>query len=445
MTSQNCAECGTRAEPGQSFCDACGAVLSWSEPAATRTASARGGAGRERTTAPPAGVTPAADPEPAPSKEPGPPPPAPAAARDTRPEPVLAPPPPEEDDDTIPNLRLRPAGTDGRTSGTDGTSGADRTDGTIGTGGTDRSPDRPGGDAAPETSRARELLVPVADPSAPAEPQPAIAPALPGRPHASRPQVRRPTPQPGVPGGPPCPWCGTPNRPDRHFCVQCAMPLSGEDGAPGPRPWWRRIFDRGREAPWAGERPRLRRSFGYVMRWVVWSLVIVLLVVAATRIPDAVRATRDHFARRAAVSPDSFRASRSFPDHEPQLAFDKLSDTWWGPGVSQSGQGEWIEARFDTPTRLLDVIITPGVSTRADQLSEQAQPHRLEARITKADGTVETREVVLDQGPGGQRRSFRAEDVTRVRFTLQSAHGAADDKQVAIAEIEFFGPSSGGS
>ncbi|MGW3852538.1 hypothetical protein ACWD74_36630, partial [Streptomyces fagopyri] len=24
-----CAECGTRAEPGQSFCDACGAVLDW--------------------------------------------------------------------------------------------------------------------------------------------------------------------------------------------------------------------------------------------------------------------------------------------------------------------------------------------------------------------------------------------------------------------------------
>ncbi|WP_368423296.1 zinc-ribbon domain-containing protein, partial [Streptomyces sp. CAI-78] len=29
MTTKNCAECGTRAEPGQSFCDACGAVLSW--------------------------------------------------------------------------------------------------------------------------------------------------------------------------------------------------------------------------------------------------------------------------------------------------------------------------------------------------------------------------------------------------------------------------------
>ncbi|MGW7416502.1 hypothetical protein ACWGIG_28975, partial [Streptomyces sp. NPDC054863] len=41
MTTQNCAECGTRAEPGQSFCDACGAVLSWKAPAprAGRTAA----------------------------------------------------------------------------------------------------------------------------------------------------------------------------------------------------------------------------------------------------------------------------------------------------------------------------------------------------------------------------------------------------------------------
>ncbi|WP_341868846.1 zinc-ribbon domain-containing protein, partial [Streptomyces bobili] len=38
MTTQNCAECGTRAEPGQSFCDACGAVLGWTDRAPARTA-----------------------------------------------------------------------------------------------------------------------------------------------------------------------------------------------------------------------------------------------------------------------------------------------------------------------------------------------------------------------------------------------------------------------
>ncbi|MBX9367073.1 zinc ribbon domain-containing protein, partial [Streptomyces sp. WAC04114] len=40
-TPQNCADCGTRAEPGQSFCDACGSVLSWTDGAA-RTAGNAG-------------------------------------------------------------------------------------------------------------------------------------------------------------------------------------------------------------------------------------------------------------------------------------------------------------------------------------------------------------------------------------------------------------------
>ncbi|MFQ3559790.1 zinc ribbon domain-containing protein, partial [Streptomyces gramineus] len=28
-TNRNCTECGTVAEPGQSFCDSCGSVLTW--------------------------------------------------------------------------------------------------------------------------------------------------------------------------------------------------------------------------------------------------------------------------------------------------------------------------------------------------------------------------------------------------------------------------------
>uniref|UniRef100_UPI00374E02D4 NADase-type glycan-binding domain-containing protein n=1 Tax=Streptomyces litchfieldiae TaxID=3075543 RepID=UPI00374E02D4 len=144
------------------------------------------------------------------------------------------------------------------------------------------------------------------------------------------------------------------------------------------------------------------------------------------------------------MEPDGFQALNSFQDHPADLAFDKLNDTWWGPGISGTGEGEWIEAGFAEPTRLLDVIITPGVSTRAAQLRESALPHRIEARITTEDGRTTTRELTLDQGLGPQRRAFRADGVTSVRFTIVSAYGTAQDKQVAIAEIEFFGPSSGG-
>lgn len=110
--------------------------------------------------------------------------------------------------------------------------------------------------------------------------------------------------------------------------------------------------------------------------------------------------------------------------------------------MTQSGKGQWLEARFDEPTRLLDLMITPGVSTRPDQLSQSALPHRIEAEITTADGKTITRQLTLDQGAGAQRRSFRVGTVTAVRFTIESAYGTSGSKQVAIAEIEFFGPSS---
>ncbi|MFE7901058.1 zinc ribbon domain-containing protein [Streptomyces sp. NPDC057424] len=294
------------------------------------------------------------------------------------------------------------------------------------------------------TDRARRLLVPVTD----AEPRPAaepsVAPVLPGRPAPQRPEaVRAPGEEHGLDGGSPCPWCATRNRPERHFCARCAMPMAGDGPAPARLPWWRRLGPFGSpETPWAGDRPRLRRAFDRVLSWLGIAIVLSLLIALAVNIPAGIQATRDHFAKRAPVSPDRYNASRSYPGHKPDLVFDKLNDTWWGPGVSQSGQGQYIEARFDQPTRLLDLIITPGTSTRADQLAKSALPHRILATITGKDGRTTTRRLTLDQGAGPQRRSFRVGEVSAVRFTIESAYGISAKKQVAIAEIEFFGPSS---
>ncbi|WP_327184141.1 NADase-type glycan-binding domain-containing protein [Streptomyces sp. NBC_01334] len=294
-------------------------------------------------------------------------------------------------------------------------------------------------------ARARSLLVPVAD----AEPRPAappsVAPVLPGRPVADRPQVRAPGPVQGEQYGVACPWCATPNNPDRHFCVRCAMPMTLEDRSSIRLPWWRRLFNRNGASPWAGDRPRLRRTFDRILSWVVAAVVLTLVIIAAMNTPEAIQATRDHFAKRAPVAPDSFAASRSYPGHKPELAFDKINNSWWGPGVSQSGEGEWIEARFDEPTRLLDLIITSGTSVRPDQLNQSALPHRIKATITLKDGKTTTREITLDQSSGGQRRAFRVGEVTKVRFTIESSYMASGSKQVSIAEIEFFGRSSANS
>ncbi|MET9826260.1 zinc ribbon domain-containing protein [Streptomyces sp. NPDC006349] len=470
MTTQNCAECGTRAEPGQSFCDACGAVLRWeqagartAQPAAAASSDQKpgfGGAGvpPARTdrpgTSPTGGGT--AEPAAAPGESPAPPHPrhpadgagsadadgtrdtpgtghAPAAAGATGAAAAAA-----AAGHGHPGAAAAAAGTPARTPDTDETAP------------TEPVPVASAPHALTDTmsDRARSLLVPVADPAAHAPAQaPTVAPVLPGRPDADRPQVRAPGHQPDIANGPPCPWCSTPNRPDRHYCARCAMPLAGTgEQSTAPAPWWRRLFGgRRQETPWAGDRPRLRRVFDRIGTWITAVVVVTLAVLGFVYIPDGVQNTRDHFAKRAPVSPDGIKASRSFPGHDPKLLIDKLSNTWWGPGVSEAGQGQWVEATFTEPTRLLDVIITPGVSSRANKLQESALPHRILATITTADGKTKTRDIVLDQGAGGQRRAFRVGEVTKVRFTIESAHAASAEKQVAIAEIEFFGPSSANS
>ncbi|MGQ4429262.1 MULTISPECIES: NADase-type glycan-binding domain-containing protein [unclassified Streptomyces] len=482
-TTQSCAECGTRAEPGQSFCDACGAVLSWTDRAGART-----GAPAERGEA--AGGAPASGGDPgwdAFSQSEGA-----GLPRANRPQPQGSS-TAEDPAARLDALSLRldalaagdprdPVGAATRQDPPHGDASANGATVPL-TSGSATTPQPSGGstphpaphgttdpalapeptttpsttDTAPtqpvpaapepesEAERARRLLVPVNDP----EPRqaPSVAPVLPGRPVAARPQsVRAPGIDPGAVGGIPCPWCATANRPDRHYCTRCAMPMAGDEHTPGRLPWWRRLLAfRTGEIPWAGDRPRLRRAFDRILTWLVAAIVLTLLIVLAVHIPQGVQAAKDHFAKRAPVSPDRVTASRSFPGHKPELAFDKLNNTWWGPGVSQSGEGQWLEARFDEPTRLLDVLITPGVSTRPDQLGQSALPHRIEALITTADGKTIKRQLTLDQGAGAQRRAFRVGKVLSVRFTIESAYGISGKKQVAISEIEFFGPSSGGS
>ncbi|MFH8349123.1 NADase-type glycan-binding domain-containing protein [Streptomyces sp. NPDC018045] len=448
MSTPDCGECGTRAEPGQSFCDACGAVLRWDAAGGRTGAPAPSDAGSARAAARPDGAGPARR-----ANGPRNAAPAPTTAQGTRTDPHGAgvPAAPSALSGHRPSGAApeHPGERDGARAAGATRSAPGPTSGAPDQEDTDPSiplPARQDGFTAGSTTadRARSLVVPVPEQEAAlAAPAPAVAPVLPGRPDTDRPHVRVPGPQ-RTGHGPPCTWCATPNHPDRHFCGHCAMPLteSGAPAAPGHRPWWRRLFGPGgEETPWAGDRPRLRRAFDRVGTWVTLAVTVTLIILGVLYLPDGIQATRDHFAKRAPVEPDQIRASRSYPGHGPKLVFDKLNNTWWGPGVEQSGQGEWIEVRFARPARLLDVIITPGVSTRADQLDKSALPHRVKATVTTADGQTVTRELTLDPGAGGQRRAFRVGAATKVRFTVESAHAASAGKQVAIAEIELFGRS----
>ncbi|MFC4055806.1 hypothetical protein ACFOY4_39485 [Actinomadura syzygii] len=395
MTSPGgvCPDCGATGQGG-SFCDRCGAVLNWT----------------------PAHGVPLPAPDEPPPAEPPPPPP------DTRIERPLPPAPPRGAPGQRPASLPRPP------AGPPEAAPPDR-----------RVAPLPGRPPARD-DRARRLLIPVT-PETPAQPPPAgPAPVLPGRPEAARPRMRARGPE--MTGGVPCPWCDTLNPPDRHFCRQCAMPLAAADkDGFRTRTWWQRLVhgDRNREVPWAGERPRIRRGPGNLLTAAVLVLAGVAVVgTAVVKADDVANGVVDHFVKRAPAPPNAAKASHTDPKHGPQLAVDGLSNTFWGTGFGGGSQGVFLEASFVQPRRLLNVIITPGVSKQPDQYATQARPQILDATVFSSDGMSRTTELRLDDAPGPQKLKLRGENVVRVRLTIRSAYGAAPNRQVCIAEVEFF-------
>ncbi|WP_406507810.1 NADase-type glycan-binding domain-containing protein [Streptomyces sp. NBC_00212] len=240
--------------------------------------------------------------------------------------------------------------------------------------------------------------------------------------------MRTATHTPAPENGTPCPACGTPNHQHRNFCRSCATPLTPrrEDNATGP---------------YAGQRPPLHRDRKrWIARALVAAAVVAVVVGGVIGGPPAARAVQDHFAKRVAVHPTAWSASHEDPQHKAGLAGDSYSNTWWGTGYAEDAAGTYLEATFGQPTDLLALLITPGTSKRQGQQSEQARPQEFDLVVTDSSGKQHTSHRSLNDG-GVQRVDVRVRDAVSVRIILRSAFGAAKDKQVAIAEVEFFARS----
>ncbi|MEV7466947.1 zinc ribbon domain-containing protein [Streptomyces kronopolitis] len=431
-----CPDCGAPApQTGQSFCDSCGAFLRWDRPT-TPTPPATSQP-TPPAPAPPASPPGAARAHPAtsgPHDSPG----RPAAPYTTPGRPAA------------PHDAARPAATDPRT-GTPAPGGAtpppdphrpgaeDPTTPLPATGAAPGEgpahpstpatrPAPPGGRQVSETG-IRALLVPVPD-ALPTAPPEAPGGVLPGRPEAARPRVRTPHAAPEPENALPCPTCAKPNAPGRHFCHSCAAPLT-----PSTRPE--------AEGPYAGERPRLHRDrTRWITRAVVAAALAAVVVGGIIGGPPAARAVQDHFADRVQVPAATWKASHSGPGHGAKLAFDTYSNTWWGTGYSGASDGQYLEAGFGQPTDLLNVVITPGASSRTPQAADPARPHEFDVLVTDSAGKQHLSHYRLNDG-GPQNIDVHVRAALTVRLILHSAYGATDKKQVAIAELEFFGRSGG--
>lgn len=233
----------------------------------------------------------------------------------------------------------------------------------------------------------------------------------------------------------PCPECAAPSRTTgRSFCDACGAFLRWDTGSATA------AAEQPDSGPFAG-RPDLRRER---RRWVVRAVVVAALVLVAVGGliggPPAARAVQDHFAKRVAVRPTSWTASHSAAGHGPEAAFDTYSDTWWGTGYAGDSDGQHLQADFAQPVDLLAVRITAGTSKRPGQAADQARPQEIDLVVTDSAGRSRTVRKTLDDG-GDQRVDVRGRDTVSVRIVLRSAYDSGPGRQVAVAEVEFFGRS----
>ncbi len=278
----------------------------------------------------------------------------------------------------------------------------------------------------PSDTLVRSLLVPV--PGDRPREAAVAAPVLPARPEAARPAARAAEAPAPVQGGTPCPACSLANTPGRHFCRFCATPMAPERLSTA-------------EGPYAGRRPGLNRDRSrWIVRALIATAVVAVVVGGAVGGPPAARAVQDHFATRVPVHPVAWAASHSAPKQDAKLAGDGYSNTWWGTGYAGDSAGQYLEARFAEPTDLLSVLITPGSAKNTTQADGQATPRTFDLVVRDSSGETHVSHHRINDG-GTQRVDVRVRDALSVQLVLRTAWRADSRRQVAVAELEFFGRS----
>nr|WP_229888110.1 hypothetical protein [Streptomyces olivaceoviridis] len=312
-------------------------------------------------------------------------------------------------------------------------------------------PEAPTVAAAAPPPPAHPPATPSATPSAVVPRRPDDPPHHPGEAPAhhtgtpAAPPPRMP-PRPDAPPrrhGRPCPSCRAENPQERRLCVRCGTlldPTRPPDQASRP-PWWRRILpSRDPRPPAAGDRPRLR--VWRRPRLTLPAFLIVLVVVAwlaRAQLTELFTFAQDSTGDPKPLHPAHVRASSQASSHRAQAAFDGFNNRYWAPAARGSGTGQYLEADFEHPVRMRQLLVTSGISTKPDEFLSQARPSEITVTLVSSRGEHTTKNLSLNDAPGQQSFEVQGADVTRVRLTVDAAYGTRPDRRVAIAEVEFFG------
>ncbi|WP_116210048.1 discoidin domain-containing protein [Streptomyces olivoreticuli] len=168
-------------------------------------------------------------------------------------------------------------------------------------------------------------------------------------------------------------------------------------------------------------------------------LVIGAVWFARSGLPGVFTFTQDRTSKPEALRPTDVRGSSEAPGHPAGSAFDGFSNRYWAPADTGQATGQYLEADFDKPVRLRELLITSGSSANQDEFLTTARPAQITVTLVSSDGHRSTKEINLKDQPGQQTFGIRGSDVVRVRLTDRTDFGTRPDRRLAIAEVEFFG------
>lgn len=308
--------------------------------------------------------------------------------------------------------------------------------------------------AEPVTSPAPAPATKPAPPEPVADPAPVADPVAEEKRPVSSPQLFQPTegrqrynrtddaPDTLAPGEIACRNCRTGNVATRKFCRACGTSLAAPVEAE-KLSWWRRLWNwlTRRNRYEAGTRRKIRRRSRWV-RPVAGVGIVALLLGAAYLLPSrtyidrAITGIRDRTAKHVPVTPTALRASSAGKGMAAQQVSDGVSNRFWSPSRGPSGQ--WIEADFDRPVRLLELVVTPGVSTDKEKFLQQGRPRDVTVTLTGEDGKVTDKVIVVQDQPGAQTFTMKVSDVVKARLTIASGYEMRAPTRCAIGELEFF-------
>jgi hypothetical protein len=242
-----------------------------------------------------------------------------------------------------------------------------------------------------------------------------------------------------------CPACDRANPRTRTLCLRCGAVLDAAVVEEERLSWWARLLRRFRRRPprrlEAGQRPQVRA-------WRRPSLAIPVTLalllgggyLARPHLSGLIDSLRNKTAEPTPVNPKFAKASSHLENHGPNLAFDGANNTYWAPASAGAGTGEELEARFEQPVTLEQLIIHTGVSVNKDEFLKQARPSVLDVELGDPGGHVTKKRLDLEDKPGPQTLDLEGKNVSSVRFVVRSGYGAeAKNRHTAILEIEFFG------